>query len=386
MPLPPFDENTYIPHRMRHTRRSQAIYISLLLGVAAMAVAVCTVKVEVSVQSRGIITTQQRPSQVMCATYGRVASVRMAENALVQQGDTLVVLDPTDMQQSIALSEQRAHMLEQEVDDLQALTSMRNDLSRLRRRRWASVHYKQEFQKALSDQEVQQNEVRLAAQDHKRQLSLYKQGHIAPAEYEQADYRLRAARLRLQQMQENQQAEWQAALTASQNQLLQLREAINGLGLERNKRYITAPTTGHVQGLMPLREGTVLFANQQLCTISPADGLMVETYVSPADIGFVHTGQRVNVRIDAFNSSQWGQIGAEVAEIAADASSPAEGAVAFRVLCAPQALTLHHGDKTASVKKGMTLTASFVLARRTLAQIMVDDMASWLNPNIIAEP
>ena len=308
MQLPPFNEHTYIPHRMRHTRRSQAIYICLLLGVVAMAVAVCTVKVEVSMQSRGIITTQQRPSQVMCATYGRVASVRMAENALVQQGDTLLVLDPTDMQQSIALSEQRAQMLEQEVDDLQALTSMRNDLSRLRRRLWASAHYRQEFQKALSDQEVQQNEVRLAAQDHKRQLSLYKQGYIAPAEYEQADYRLRAARLRLQQMQENQQAEWQAALTASQNQLLQLREAINGLGLERNKRYITAPTTGHVQGLMPLREGTVLFANQQLCTISPADGLMVETYVSPADIGFVHTGQRVNVRIDAFNSSQWGQM------------------------------------------------------------------------------
>ena len=193
MPLPPFDEHTYIPHRMRHTRRSQAIYISLLLGVAAMGVAVCTVKVEVSVQSWGIITTQQRPSQVMCATYGRVASVRMAENALVQQGDTLLVLDPTDMQQSIALSEQRAHMLEQEVNDLQALTSMRNDLSRLRRRLWATAHYRQEFQKALSDQEVQQNEVRLAAQDHKRQLSLYKLDAVTLAEFEQDEHRLRTA-------------------------------------------------------------------------------------------------------------------------------------------------------------------------------------------------
>lgn len=34
---PPFDAHNYIPHRMRHTRRSQAIYISLLLGMSAMA-------------------------------------------------------------------------------------------------------------------------------------------------------------------------------------------------------------------------------------------------------------------------------------------------------------------------------------------------------------
>lgn len=385
MQLPPFDENTYIPHRMRHTRRSQAIYISLLLGVVAMAVAVCTVKVEVSVQSRGIITTQQRPSQVMCATYGRVASVSMAENALVQQGDTLVVLDPTDMQQSIALSEQRAEMLEQEIADLQVLT-VSSKLEKLKQRAWQSAHYRQEYHKAKANMEVQQNEMRIAQQEYNRQRKLYKLDAVTLAELEQDEHRLRTAKLRLRQMRETQQAEWQAALVSAQNQLLQLRDALNSMGLERDKRYIVAPTTGHVQGLMPLREGTVLFANQQLCSISPADGLMVETYVSPADIGFVHLGQRVTVRVDAFSSSQWGQIAAQVTDIASDASSPVEGAVAFRVLCSPQQLTLHHGDKTATVKKGMTLTASFVLARRTLAQLMVDDMASWLNPNIMAEP
>ena len=37
LPHAPFDAHNYIPHRMRHTRRSQAIYISLLLGMSAMA-------------------------------------------------------------------------------------------------------------------------------------------------------------------------------------------------------------------------------------------------------------------------------------------------------------------------------------------------------------
>ncbi len=192
MQLPPFDEHTYIPHRMRHTRRSQAIYISLLLGVAAMGVAVCTVKVEVSVQSRGIITTQQRPSQVLCATYGRVASVRMAENALVQQGDTLLVLDPTDMQQSIALSEQRAQMLEQEVDDLQVLT-VSSKLEKLKHRAWQSTHYRQKYHKAKANMEVQQNEVRIAQQEYNRQRKLYKLDAVTLAELEQDEHRLRTA-------------------------------------------------------------------------------------------------------------------------------------------------------------------------------------------------
>lgn len=192
MQLPPFDEHTYIPHRMRHTRRSQAIYISLLLGVAAMGVALCTVKVEVSVQSQGIITTQQRPSQVMCATYGRVASVRMAENALVQQGDTLVVLDPTDMQQSIALSEQRARMLEQEIADLQVLT-VSSKLEKLKQRAWQSAHYRQEYHKAKANMEVQQNEVRIAQQEYNRQRKLYKLDAVTLAEFEQDEHRLRTA-------------------------------------------------------------------------------------------------------------------------------------------------------------------------------------------------
>ena len=218
-----------------------------------------------------------------------------------------------------------------------------------------------------------------------RQKILHSQKVVADVDLEQSKHRYQSAVLKHKQMIESQLAAWQGELLASTNQLLALQESINGLQKEHNKCFITAPVSGFVQGLIPLTEGTVVFANQQICSISPSEGLLVETYISPADIGFVYEGQEVTLRIDAFSSNQWGMLPAVVSEIANDITSTGEETIGFRVLCSMQTQELCYGELTARVKKGMTLTANFVLSQRTLAQLLFDGMDDWLNPNVMAE-
>ena len=58
----------------------------------------------------------------------------------------------------------------------------------------------------------------------------------------------------------------------------------------------------------------------------------------------------------------------------------------FKVRCKmdKQSLKLRNGYE-GNLKKGMTLQARFVVARRSLFQLLYDKTDDWLNPNIIKE-
>lgn len=82
--------NSYIPHHLRHSSRSQAIYIILLLAICAFVASLFFITVDVNVQSRGVITTTNRQSDAISAMYGKVFRPTM----LVGYGDTFAVSNP----------------------------------------------------------------------------------------------------------------------------------------------------------------------------------------------------------------------------------------------------------------------------------------------------
>lgn len=83
---------------------------------------------------------------------------------------------------------------------------------------------------------------------------------------------------------------------------------------------LTAPIDGAVQQMSATTIGQVVTTGQQLMSIAPRErSLQVEVFVSNADIGFVHVGQRAEVKIDAFPFTRFGTVPAQVVQIAADA-------------------------------------------------------------------
>lgn len=83
---------------------------------------------------------------------------------------------------------------------------------------------------------------------------------------------------------------------------------------------LVAPIDGVVLQLGVTTIGQVVTSGQQLMTIAPVDGaLQVEVFVSNLDIGFVHAGQRAEVKVDAFPFTRFGVAPAVVTRIAADA-------------------------------------------------------------------
>jgi hemolysin D len=95
---------------------------------------------------------------------------------------------------------------------------------------------------------------------------------------------------------------------------------------EQNLKYqtIVAPVTGDVFDLRAY-PGYVPPAGQAarpVLQIVPTEDLVAEVFVSPKDIGFVDKGMPVDVRISAFNYSEYGDIEGEVKFISASALEP----------------------------------------------------------------
>jgi HlyD family secretion protein len=86
-----------------------------------------------------------------------------------------------------------------------------------------------------------------------------------------------------------------------------------------SRMSIKAPITGTVYQLTIHTEGGVISPNETLMMILPqGDDLVLQAQVTPADIDHVHMGQPARIRFTAFNSRVTPEIAAEVTQVAAD--------------------------------------------------------------------
>ncbi|MFM2060845.1 MAG: hypothetical protein RLZZ507_515 [Cyanobacteriota bacterium] len=91
-----------------------------------------------------------------------------------------------------------------------------------------------------------------------------------------------------------------------------------------NVRYqeLRAPVAGIIFDMQAKNAGFVANPTQKLLQIVPNDKYVAEVFITNQDIGFVQKGMKVDVRIDSFPFSQFGDIKGEVIDIGSDALPP----------------------------------------------------------------
>lgn len=86
------------------------------------------------------------------------------------------------------------------------------------------------------------------------------------------------------------------------------------------RQILTAPVDGVVQQLAVHTVGGVVTPAQQLAVVVPSDVVLeIETMVPNREIGFVHVGQDVQIKIDAFNFTRYGLLHGQVLSVSRDA-------------------------------------------------------------------
>jgi hemolysin D len=147
---------------------------------------------------------------------------------------------------------------------------------------------------------------------------------------------------------------------------------------ERTKlQLLTAPVSGMVQQLAVHTVGGVVTPAQTLLVIVPGDSqLEIEAMVSNRDIGFVHAGDQVQIKIDTFDFTRYGLLHGQVLSISSDSI----------VRDAPSDKSTDNnkpadGSSATSEPKGQELTyAARISLDRT--QIQVEDKMVNLSPGM----
>lgn len=94
---------------VKRGKRTQIIYLVIILVVIAVFICLPFVYVDVSAQSRGSVKAINENNTIVSAVYAEVKAVNLYENKAVHKGDTLIWLNTDELDEQIArLDEQLA--------------------------------------------------------------------------------------------------------------------------------------------------------------------------------------------------------------------------------------------------------------------------------------
>lgn len=162
-----------------------------------------------------------------------------------------------------------------------------------------------------------------------------------------------------------------------------------------NLETLTAPVDGTVQQLAIHTVGGVVTPAQQLMVIVPQEArLEVEAMVSNRDIGFVHDGEPVEVKIDTFNFTKYGLLHGTVLTVSQDAiprdkpldtarpdagsgdrsSEPQGQELVYAARVSLERTRMDIDGRTVDLSPGMAVTAEIKTGQRRVIQYLLSPL------------
>jgi membrane fusion protein, peptide pheromone/bacteriocin exporter len=374
--------NTVETYDSKISVRSQLVYLSVLGLLLGLVASLPLIFVDVAVQTPGTFQSSIQRNSVLNTANGRLEIWNLSENRRVQKGDVLAVIRGEHINLEMKGLEERLALLHDFIRDLRLLInfdySESSELLNPRTKFYQASLF--EFQTQLFNQEVL---VQKFDRDFQRGKILFENNSIAFAEFDEIQIQYQQARTQLELLKKQKINQWEQDFINYSNEKDRI---INQLEVSREQLEqfkIIAGTSGTLINVLNLHAGDFVYPNQKLAEISPDSDLMAVTYLSPADIAFLELGQEVKFQVDAYNYNQWGVATGKVLEISDDLMLISEKNAGFLVTCELDStfLRLPSGQR-GEIKKGMTFNARFVVARRSLFQLLYDKVDNWLNPSL----
>lgn len=357
----------------KNKTKSFSIYLVIVAAVIVFLVLLPVIKIDISSQSRGIIRSTTDNVPVTAIVSGRVIWLNLKNNAAVKKGDTLIKIAKQNLETEKNTQNILSGSVAELLQDIKSILS--GTTSHLQ-----TTAAREDFVKFQARQNELQSKVLLAETSFNRNKSLYDKNIIAKAEYEKYEFDLRAAKEALRSYVSEQKSSWENQKRDLEERMKSLNGSVAKIKAEENNYIITAPISGTIENFSGLQVGSYLNMSQSIANISAVDRLIVESNVSPNDIGLIREKQKVRFQLDAFNYNQWGLLEGNVIDIDRNISIK-ENQSFFKVRCDLKSteIKLKSGYKT-NVSKGMTLTTRYIISRRSLYDLLFDKVNDWLNP------
>jgi HlyD family secretion protein len=371
-------------HLARHAPTGRALYLTLIALAIGGGAAMPVVQVPVTVQATGVIRPIIERHDARVGGSGVVRAIYVGNGDRARAGDTLLALDDHAIGARLSAADSIARLRADELLDLTAM--IEGDETVMSRTALRTPHRRQQLGEHAAITSELSARVVTAHREGERLQRLLARGFATPEQVEHHAAVERSAEAAVHEQAVKMRSTWSDARARIAEELLRLSAERAELREARARHYVIAPVDGTVEMSASLSPGSVLQGGERVATLSPNTELIGEAHLTARDIALVRRGTPARLMIDALNYRDWGGMDATVVEIADDATFVGEQPV-FRVRCrlAGPALRLRGGQQ-ALLGKGMTFRARFVIARRSLLQLLFDRAEDWLNPARLPPP
>ncbi|GGO91349.1 HlyD family type I secretion periplasmic adaptor subunit [Stakelama pacifica] len=309
-------------HRLTGTKR--LIWVLAALFAAALGWAYFAQLDEVATGTGKVVPTSHEQI-IQSLEGGIVAEMNVRQDDLVQRGQVLARLDPTQAGSTVdeSAAKYRAALAAQarltaEVngttlsfpDELNGYDAIKQSEARLYRTRRAaledSLHLINQSLALINDQ--------LAIGERLSKVGAASDVEVIRLKRDRAEMALKKADLRSQYLVEARQD-----LAKVSEDVESLAPVVRGRSDTLNRLTLRSPVRGVVKSVEVATVGGVVPPNGEVMRIVPRDDrLLIEARISPRDIAFIHPGQRASVKISAYDYSIYGGLEGEVSSISPD--------------------------------------------------------------------
>jgi hemolysin D len=171
-------------------------------------------------------------------------------------------------------------------------------------------------------------------------------------------------------------AETENRLAAFDQELVKTEQRIGLLTL-------AAPVAGTVHRLAVHTVGGVVTPAQELMHIVPdGDAVEVEAWVPNRDIGFVHEGQPVGIKVETFPFTMYGTVDGTLINVSGDATPDERLGLVYAARVRLDRSTMRVDERVVSLTPGMAVTAEVKLSDRRIIEYLLSPLLRYRDESI----
>lgn len=413
-------------------RPAGRIVIWLIASIIVISVIWATIgKVDIVVESRGKIIPDGRIKVVQPLEEGTIKAIHVEEGQRVEANQLLMELDPTikqadqksiqrelliaTLEKNIILAElngeSAVHNVVSEIDseDLKTkeLLTLQQNLKSSREQEFVSKKESLllEIEQKKKELEIEKSNLELNQRD--LELLLHRQDEKSlkatdPNDLLDQSNEILSSQEKLEIQQTKVILAQDALKEAEKNvdvlikernktilqELMEKEKTITNLEAELKKankqvdsQELRSPVKGTVHGIASFTIGGVVTPAEALISVVPEDTpLLVEAHVTNKDIGYIHKGDLVEIKVDTYPFQKYGTLPGEITFISPDSIDDKKLGTVFKIKVSLKKAYL--GDKERKITSGMTLTAEVKVGKRRIIEFFLSPITKSIQDSV----
>jgi adhesin transport system membrane fusion protein len=282
-----------------------------------------------------------------------------------------VLLDgPVYAEKNLFLARQLENMASSQII-VQQITQKKQELSEIAAK---GMQLSRSYRLLKEELDLTQPLVAEGAVSRVELLRLLRQANDLKGELEAVNLstpRIESSLVELEQTLKAQKSAFKSQAQADYNdvkaELSRLQETTQAIADQVDRRVVKSPVTGTIKQLFVKTLGGVVQPGMDLLEIVPSeDSLRIETKIRPADIAFMHPGQKATIKFTAYDFSIHGGLQGEVVNISPDTILDEEGESFYLVQIETESSFLGAESEPLPIIPGMTVNVDVLTGKKTV--------------------